>query len=38
MTELLLQDLGADAVAEVTQQPEPAPSTDAAGEGVEMIH
>ena len=38
MTELILQDLGADAVAEVTQQPEPAPATEAVGEGGEMIH
>lgn len=31
-TELLLQDLGADAVAEVTQRPEPAPTSEAAEE------
>ena len=31
-TELLLQDLGADAVAEVTQKPEPAPDSEATEE------
>jgi hypothetical protein len=38
MTELLLQDLGADAVAEVTQKPEAAPASEMEGEGVEMSH
>ena len=31
-TELLLQDLGADAVAEVTQKPEPAPASELEGD------
>ena len=36
-TELLLQDLGADAVAEVTQQPEPAPESELEAPTGEMI-
>ena len=36
-TELILQDLGADAVAEVTQAPEPAPASEAGGGDGELI-
>jgi len=38
MTELLLQDLGADAVAEVTQKPEPAPESELQGEAGDYPH
>ena len=37
-TELLLQDLGADAVAEVTQKPEPAPASELGGDAGDLIH